>query len=506
MSCGADQWARDWLAERRAEGETGLTVEKRGNTHIVRWATTVWDKEQKKYHKVSEYRGTLQRDGTLVPPRKRRDTGAAEARTVLDEGSAKVLKWATDPIFRHLKEAFPADYREITALSWTRCLGRGALNKAGRCWNRLQDVYGLRPNTSPKSLSGTLERVGAAGDSQNRFFELCRDAEDSMAVDLSVIFSRSRGCLMARKGYNRFKLSCPQFNLLMCCGMKSGRPQYMKVLAGNTKEDTAVTMLDSFDIEPGTLLVMDRGYSNSKLLEKIGEKGLGYLVPVKRNSKLYAEDIPWEGMFRWNESAVRYSKSETADGAHAYRFLNLEHQNEELVDGLWAQEHGKDRGPNDAKAGCLILISSEDLRPEDAYGTYKARVSIEDGFDTAKTVLDTDRMYMHDDQHVMGFLFVTFVSMLIRFRISCLLELNELSSRFTPEDVLDVYGCMKTISADREIRQIVPKDVRELDARLGLFFYSTEADRERILKEDGKLRERIEANRKKARMKAAGLV
>ena len=69
MSTEPEQWAKDWLAEQRSQGRTGLTVERRGNSHIVRWATTWWDSVAKKRHKESLYLGTLREDGTIVKTR-----------------------------------------------------------------------------------------------------------------------------------------------------------------------------------------------------------------------------------------------------------------------------------------------------------------------------------------------------------------------------------------------------------------------------------------------------
>ena len=66
MSTEPEQWAKDWLAEQRSQGRTGLTVERRGNSHIVRWATTWWDSVAKKRHKESVYCGVLSEDGTIV--------------------------------------------------------------------------------------------------------------------------------------------------------------------------------------------------------------------------------------------------------------------------------------------------------------------------------------------------------------------------------------------------------------------------------------------------------
>ena len=39
---------------------------------------------------------------------------------------------------------------------------------------------------------------------------------------------------------------------------------------------------------------------------------------------------------------------------------------------------------------------------------------------------------------------------------------------------------MKRVAGDTEIRQVVPKGVRDLDARLDVFMYSTQEDQDRL--------------------------
>ncbi len=477
MSCEPDQWAKDWLEAQRDSGNTGLTVEKRGGMHIVKWATTKWNPETKKRKKISEYRGVLQPDGTIVPPRPKKDPITVDR--IVDSGSARLLKLTTESYIDDLKFAFPQDYQEMIELVFARCLGRGELSKAGRTWNRLENVFGIRPNTSPASLSKTLERVGTSRTSQDMFFQRLRNNDCQMAIDMSVIFSKSKGAMMNKRGYNRFRLSCPQFNLLMGCGLATGRPQYMRVIPGNAKEGSAVSMLDEFEIPEGTFLVMDRGYSDRKFLNEVKEKGLEYIVAVERNSKTYDTTDTEEGMFRWRKDAVAFGHSECEFG-WAYRFENLSHRNDELVDNLWAQENNRKRDLNLDKAGNFIIISSKELDAREIYRIYKTRCEIENLFDIAKNELSANKMHMQDDVHVMGFLFIVFLSLITRFGISQLLEKADLISSYSPEDVLDIYGTMKCIEGNAEIRQTVPKDVRELDAKLGLFMYSTKEDLDRL--------------------------
>lgn len=105
MGCEPDQWAKDWLAKKRSDGETGLTVEKRGNVHYLKWATTKWDPETKKRRKISEYRGVLNPDGTIVDPRPQRSR--VNAIQIVDSGNARLLAKVSEPLLDPLKFAFP---------------------------------------------------------------------------------------------------------------------------------------------------------------------------------------------------------------------------------------------------------------------------------------------------------------------------------------------------------------------------------------------------------------
>mgnify|MGYP000869324921 CR=1 FL=1 len=470
MGCEPDQWARDWLALRRAEGQTGLTVEKKGQVHYLKWATTKWDPELKKRHKISEYRGVLNPDGTVTPPRPRRPR--VEVADLKDSGNARVLAWAIEPILPALKEAFPRDHPELVELAFTRCLGRGELVKAGRCWNRLEDVLGLRPNISPTSLSRALADVGRSRGSQDLFFDRIRTADRNIAIDMSVLFSRARGATLVKSGYNRFRTSNTQVNLLLVCGLATGLPQYMRAVPGNGRESNAVSMLDEFDVPEGTVLVMDRGYCDRKFLSAVTERGLEYVVAAKRNSKAYEEvQVDERSLFRWRGSVVAYGHGPFRDG-QAYRFENLNQRNDELVDALRARERGSERTPDLDKAGNFMLLTSMPMDPENVYGTYKKRCEIENRFDEAKNCLSADRMHMNDDEHILGHMFVTFLALSIWSAIADLIDRAGMSTSCTVSDVLDTYAAMKVMTSNAEVRQVVPKDIRDLDQGLGLHLYT----------------------------------
>jgi transposase len=268
-----------------------------------------------------------------------------------------------------------------------------------------------------------------------------------------------------------------QVNLVLTCGLAGGRPQYMNVLPGNVREGSAANMLDEFDLEEGTILVMDRAYCIAKFLKEITDRNLDYIVAARRSSRAYVEVKVGDGMFRWERSAVRYGRS-AFGGGWAYRFENLSQRNDELADSLRANENGKGRMPDIDKAGNFMILSSAEMDPKDVYRIYKTRCVIEERFDTAKNILSADRMYMHDDEHILGHMFVTFVALHIWMCIEDMIGRAGLSGSCSVRDVLDTYSVMKSITANGlKIEQTVPKDVREMDEKLGIYLFTQPAER-----------------------------
>jgi hypothetical protein len=472
MGCEPDQWAKDWLTEQRKKGNTGLTVEKKGSVHYLRWATTRWDRETKKRHKISEYRGVLCPDGTVTPPTPARPKVTVV--DVLDEGRPKLMAKAADGLIEPLKTAFPDIYGELLALAFCRCAGRGPISKFARTWDSFDDVLKLRPRRNPDTLAKILELAGGSEHRRNMFFNGLPKHGGAMAVDMSVCFSRSEGAFIVKKGYNRFRMTASQFNLALICDTEYGMPEAMRTVAGNIKECSVKGMLKEFDIGKGTVLVMDRGYFSKNIMDAVTENGNDFVIAAKRNCTAYdTVSAEWTDMFRWSDRAVSASKG-VWNGFPAYRFEDQSLKNDELWDALKARDEKGVEPKCPSKAGHLMIVSSLDTRPEDVYRMYKYRDMIEKCFDTAKNVLDADRTYMHNDLRIMGHNLVTFISLYIMMRIYGWLEDAGLLSKYSVNDVLDIYGSVKSIRTDMgDLPYDIGADVRRLDKALGAGLYPT---------------------------------
>lgn len=472
MGCEPDQWAKDWLTERRKNGETGLTVEKKGSVHYLKWATTKWDPASKKRRKISEYRGVLNPDGTVTSPSPRRPKVTVV--DVLDEGRPKLMAKAAEDLIGPLKNAFPDICGELLALAFCRCAGRGPLNKFARTWDSFDDVLALRPRRDPNTLAKILELAGGSEHRRNMFYNGLPKHGNIMAADMSVCFSRSEGAFIVKKGYNRFRMTATQFNLALICDTEHGMPEAMRTVAGNIKEGSVKGMLKEFDIGKGTVLVMDRGYFSKDIMDSVIGSGNDFVIAAKRNSTAYETvSTEWTKMFRWSDRAVSASKGEW-NGFHAYRFEDQSMKNDELWDVLKARDEKGIEPKCPEKAGNLVIISSLDTDPEDIYRMYKYRGMIEKCFDMAKNTLDADRTYMHSDLRIMGHNLVTFISLYIMMKIYGWLEDTGMLTKYSVNDVLDIYGSVKSVRTDMgDLPYDIGADVRRLDKALGLNLYPT---------------------------------
>lgn len=69
-------------------------------------------------------------------------------------------------------------------------------------------------------------------------------------------------------------------------------------------------------------------------------------------------------------------------------------------------------------------------------------------------------------------MFVAFLTLSIWSAIADLIDPSWISGSYMVSDVLDTYAAMKVMASNAEVRQGVPKDVRDLDQRLGLYLYT----------------------------------
>ena len=497
-----DGWAVEWLQKMREKGSRGLTVEKNGGRHYVYWASTKWMPETRKRKKLTEYIGILEPPGNLVVSSsidvERMNPKALEAamidadryrkrqEEVMDyriKGAMAVFRKACSDFIDNLRECFPRTCDDLLMLAMARLSGRGRLCQAGRWFATQDNLMCLNAHADPDALSGSLRLAGGAVDAQNRFFESLRTPGKSMAVDLTVCFSKGRAFLV-KKGYNRFRLSCGQFNIAVICGLEDKLPQALKTQAGNVKEGSIVGMIGEMNLGRDCILVMDRGYFSAEVMDELHSAGYGFVIPVRRNSPLYnSVTIDGSKGFTFRGDSVLYSAG-GGFGYNAYRFENQRLRNQELTElmdrgaphecgGPAFTECGQyDLSGDPSKAGNLILVTNLNEDPRQLYTMFKMRCSVEECNDSAKNVMSADSTYLRDNLSIMGFNLVTFISLRMYMTMETWIADRGMTSRYTPQDILFEYSSMVSVTTQsRVMNQLLPANVRRIeeDLALGLF-------------------------------------
>ena len=112
------------------------------------------------------------------------------------------------------------------------------------------------------------------------------------------------------------------------------------------------------------------------------------------------------------------------------------------------------------------------MSEQQAYELYKRRESVEKRFDTYKSTLSADRLYLQDNESVFGHVFIAFLSLYAYWRLELLLKKAELNKKMTPVDLLFEFSKVYHIDFGENGRVLeVPKKVREIEAKLGLTLF-----------------------------------
>jgi hypothetical protein len=463
-------WIRNWLDEQRARGERCLEVKKAGNNYYVYRSTTRYNRETKKRDKVSSYLGILDRENGVVRPKKGRVT-VSNLRGVYEYGNSMVLHKMTEGLRSVLAEAFPLEWRELYALALVRAQAYTPLKRAGLAWSKLYDPHNLTPDMEPGSLSKMLKRVGVDRKAQARVFRQLSVEGGELVYDLSAVHTRS-SLNFAEKGYNKDHLFLPQINLALFCDANSGLPTMIRCLPGSVRDVKSLyKSLREVDMTDKTL-ILDRGFFSDTSLRYFKEEAYSFVVPAWRNSRYYKLDYVMHAHFFYHDRLVHYTKKKV-DGVFFYMYEDQDLQRDEtrtLYKRLDANQITLCEFEEEKrKAGRILLASSLDKDEKEVFLLYKSRDRIEKLFDTYKTVLNADRLYLQDNETLFGHVFTSFLSLYAYANLQIQIKKAGLDDQYSPLDILEMYSKVYLLKLeDENLITDTPNKIEQLDKALHL--------------------------------------
>ena len=467
-----EQWANNWLKEQRRQGTKCLEVKVIGNNHYVYHSTTFWDKELKKPIKTSKYLGKLDRNEGLIESRKRKKLVSSDIRNVTEYGNSMILHESMQPLKPLLIEAFPDCWEEIYSLAMVRITGYVPMKRAKESWDKFYNVDHIDPQLNPKTLSKVLHNVGINRVGQNKIFKNLIGQSNQLVYDLSSVFTRSMSISQAEKGYNKDHLHVPQINLALLCSADTGLPAMIRSLPGSVRDiATLYNSIKEIDAK-GKTLILDRGFFSDDTMQFLAGMNMSYVLPTRRNSQHYENRIHLNEHFTYHKRLIRCGKKKF-DKYSMYLYddqdLKLEEQKtlyKRLDEG---KINKKQLNIKMKRAGQILIMSNLDVEGFEIFELFKKRETVEKMFDTYKTVLDADKLYLQSDESVFGHVFISFISLFIHCTIENLLKKADLNRKMTPTDLLHKYSRIYHIDLkEGGLITEVPKKVRVLDEKLGL--------------------------------------
>jgi transposase len=464
-----EEWVQDWLTARRAAGEKCLEIKQISDGYYVYRSTSVWDKVEKKRHKVSTYLGRLDPKLGLVEGKKYVEP--VRVTSVKEWGNALLLDHLFGDIVPVLQDAFPQFWQDIYAMAVLRALKPTSMHLAEERWEKILDVRNLRPKLDPRHLSDLLQAVGLDRSGQAELFQHLGMGGKELVYDLSCFFSRSDEVSMAEKGQNKDHIHLPQVNLALLCSAEHSLPVMVRALPGSVRDVATIYATVREMGLKGKTLIMDRGFFGENVMDFLDGRGLSYVLPARRNSYLYDEVSLSDEEYLYHERIIRAGKA-SGGGHWLYRFEDVQMRVDEernllnmIAEGKISKIEKKERM---GRAGHILLVSDLDRDPKEIYMLYKRRDKVEKQFEKWKDTLQADRTWLRDDASIFGHVFVSFLSLYLLARLEHRLREKDMLSKYSARRVLDEYSkAYQVKSHETELEFEVPKQLRDLDKKLG---------------------------------------
>jgi len=295
-----EKWILGILEQERKNRKIPLEVKKLNENYYLYKATTVWNKQEGRIKKVSEYIGRITPKGVIEK------TKTHEIRSVYEYGNSYLLYELSKEIMIALKECFYEHWKEIIACSIVKTIDSVPLKLIKSKWEKLHLSRDINASLSPNTLGDILRIIGKDYASQKDFFNKLTDKSSRLIFDLSSIFSRSENLKLADKGYNKEHLFLDQINFLLFFSQKKHLPVMLHPLNGSVRDVKALnSTLDEINIK-NCILILDKGFASYKLPKELKKLDSSFILPFRRNFKVINYKIKLENSFIYRERGVKW--------------------------------------------------------------------------------------------------------------------------------------------------------------------------------------------------------
>ncbi len=434
----------DWVLKHKTKG---TEIRKLGKYYYLYKIRSEYNKEKKRAKKITEkFLGKITEEG-LVKPKHERIIESQKNINVKEFGASRFISNESKDIIHNLKETFPDKWKEIFTFAVFRFFYSSPIKNIQDHYQTsyLSDII-TDAKVSPKTFGNMLHTIGQQRQLITKFLSKYITQEESIAVDLTHIFSLSENVISATLGRNSQQEYTPQINLFLLFSIDRMRPIFYRLVPGSIRDVSSLLLSMEESSVKDIILVGDKGFYSADNVKELDLKKIRYVLPLRRNSQLIdyspikqAGKKQFDGHFLF-ENRVIWHYEHQIDEKRIVTFLDDSLKVEEERDFLIRAKGDKLKMEEfyeyESELGTISIITKTNLPAQRIFELLKCRIEIEVTFDTFKNVLNADRSYMRDNFSMEGWMFVNFIALLLYYKIYGLLVYKDALSKYSPRDVI----------------------------------------------------------------------
>ena len=443
----------DWVEKHRRKG---TNISCNDGRYYLYECTSKWDKEKGRAKKITgAYLGRITENGFI--PKGSKAPKSKPTVTVKEYGATAAAIELGEDLLNKLREKFGKSGEVVFAIALSRLIEQSPFKRTEIQYSNSY-ISEILPDLKLSSKDISIFNA-EFGKKRNEIVEFMRGfiGDDAhILFDGTSIISNSQNMNINRPGYNSHGKFDPQFNLMYAFSVDVKQPVYYRVIPGNIRDMSALSLsLQESGMRNG-IVVADKGFGSDDNFKEINASGLKYVVPLKRNSTEIdysafkeSDKSNFDGFFMYQGKQIWYKRN-----GNIHSFLNPEMKVEEertylanierncngfTLENFHAKQH---------TFGTITLKTNVDSTSKEIYLIYKQRGEIEQSFDFLKNLLEQDKSYMQSETSLESWAFINHIALLLCYRIYSLLKQHDVISQYSVADFLSHLKYIKKVKVD----------------------------------------------------------
>jgi len=437
--------------------------------------TATWDPIKKQSRSRGKYLGVVDDLGEIIPkgtnPRVAIVKPIENEKLIQDFGNgylaAESIKKSA--IYQPLQEVINA-YPELISLMAYRLCNPSSMYNCDT-WLNGNVLSTLNPGNSLSSqnISRILEVLGQESLQRDFFVKYLNQekaGEKNIIIDATSLPNNISSDFNAW-GYSDGGIE-KQFRFHCVLDQDTQKPLFYRYCPGNIADvstlEATLAELKMLGLK-NNFALLDAGYFSETNLSTLYDQKIDFLIRMPSCRKIYKdiitkelqdlESLQYATLYGRRSLFIKSIKTNLY-GNEGYAYIILDPLKKakdinKLVTELSLPENLESRDANQdsltfAKAGIFMLVSSKPIPTNEVMKAYYMRQSVEQVFGFAKSDLDLLPLRCHKDQTVRGYLFLTFLLLIVFIEIR-----KSLSQDFTVEQAMMITRQLKCKVFDNQI-------------------------------------------------------